>query len=309
MDNNDLFLGLDTSNYTTSAAIINCNNEILQDKRIQLIVGKGERGLRQSSALYQHWENLPLLLDPLLKRYSKQLKAVCVSQRPRPIKGSYMPVFNAGNWVAKIVASTLNIPMFGTSHQEGHLKSGAYNTSINFAKPLIAAHISGGTLELIALDKNRFEIIGGTKDISYGQILDRIGVSLGLSFPAGKEMDTMAISSNLKGIKNPLTAVFFKETWINLSGAETQIECILKNYSKEEISAFIFERIAENLILILNNARKIYSVDQILITGGVASSIYLRKKLTEAGFILGNLELCSDNAVGVALLKGKSLCQ
>jgi len=261
MDNSDLFLGLDTSNYTTSVAIVNNNDEILENNKIQLLVKKGENGLRQSSALYQHWENLPKLLEPLLKNYSTRLKAICVSQKPRPTENSYMPVFNAGNWVAKIVSDSLNIPLFGTSHQEGHFKAGAYNTSIDFTKPLLAGHLSGGTLELIALDKGRFDIIGGTKDISYGQILDRVGVSLGLSFPAGKELDALAVSNNLKGTKNPLKDVFINSTWVNLSGTETQIKSILKNYSKEEIAAFIFERIAENMISVIRNARKIYTVD------------------------------------------------
>ena len=309
MSNKNLFLGLDTSNYTTSAAVVSECDEILEDIRIPLVVNEGEIGLRQSAALYQHWENLPGIIESLSGQYAERFKAVCVSEKPRPLEGSYMPVFKAGVAAAKIIAASLKIPLFYTTHQEGHIKAGAHQTSANLNKPLFAAHLSGGTLELIIIDKNRFDIVGGTKDISYGQLLDRTGALLGLSFPAGAKLDHSATTLIHTGRKNPLSPVFCEGTWLNLSGMETQLRTLVGKCSMEEIASYAFERIAESFSAIVQAATEKYGVEQILVTGGVASSSYLRKKWIASGYILGHAALCCDNAVGVALMKGCPLCQ
>jgi N6-L-threonylcarbamoyladenine synthase len=300
------YLGLDTSNYTTSVAVVR-GEEILCDERIQLKVRPGEKGLRQSEALYQHWQNLPFALRDPLQRYGKELTAVCVSCRPRPVEGSYMPVFQAGVSAARILSDALGIPFHETSHQEGHLRAAAFGTAVDFGKPLLAAHLSGGTLEWIRIASGVYEVVGGTRDLSYGQLLDRTGVLLGLDFPAGKALDQFACSCVDSSKINPLGPVFRDQGWINLSGTETQIKELAGHYETAELAAFLFSRIGESLAAVAEHLRLVYKIDQVLITGGVAASRYLRDRCRKEGYQFGAPALCGDNAAGVALLKGQPL--
>lgn len=256
MSEDKLFLGLDTSNYTTSVAIVSDAGEILEDRRTPLSVKDGEKGLRQQEALYQHWNHLPLLLDPLLNRYASSLAGICVSEKPRPLKDSYMPVFNAGLSVSRIIAAALSIPLLLTTHQEGHFKAGLYGNNIDTHKPLIAAHLSGGTCELVTIIENSFTVVGGSKDISYGQLLDRTGALLDLSFPSGRALDELADAYGSLNFTNPLAPIFTEEAWMNLSGTETQIKKMLNQHTKQELSTFLFERVADSFIKITETAKR-----------------------------------------------------
>ena len=174
----DLVLGLDTSNYTTSVAVTDARTrEILADERVLLTVKSGEKGLRQSDALFQHWNNLPVLLERVLPRFGAELKAVAVSDRPRAQEGSYMPVFTAGVNAARILAAQTGAELLFCSHQEGHIRAAAYGSDADpdGGQSLLCAHLSGGTLELVLREPDgSCRICGGTKDISYGQLLDRM---------------------------------------------------------------------------------------------------------------------------------------
>ena len=308
-----LVLGLDTSNYTTSVAVTDADTkEILADERILLTVKPGEKGLRQSDALFQHWKNLPDLLEKVLPAYGKELAAVAVSTRPRAQEGSYMPVFTAGEHAARILAAQSGAQMVCCSHQEGHIRAAAFGNPVDLAAEdrILCAHLSGGTLELVLRSADgSCRICGGTKDISYGQLLDRMGVDLGYPFPAGKSIDDLALSFDAEGLKNPFSRVFVQKTYLNLSGLETQLKSpkIGLALSKEEAAAFIMERIAESFCTIAESACEETGAARILVTGGVACSGYLRrycKEKNENRFLFGRPSLCSDNAVGVSLYGG-----
>lgn len=285
-------LGIDTSNYTTSVAVVE-DGHILLDNRQLLKVKEGELGLRQSEALYQHWENLPRLLD---KAFDYKLDNIVVSVKPRPQNGSYMPCFNAGNNIGHIIGKALNIPVFELSHQHGHMMAAAYGNNLDYSKPCVFAHLSGGTLELV---DEEFNIIGATKDISYGQLIDRTGQFLGLPFPSGKYIDQMALS--VKACDNPLSKIHVEDKFVNLSGIENQIKKL--SLSPEEISYCVMERISESFVQIISNT----NATQVLVAGGVASSLFLRQYCQKYNYKFGKPELCSDNAVGLALSGGKFL--
>lgn len=288
-------LGIDTSNYTTSVAVAS-NNEILLDNRILLTVKDGELGLRQSDALYQHWENLPKLLNDALKF---NIEKIVVSTRPRPKEGSYMPVFNAGKNIAHILSNALNVPLVELSHQEGHILAASYQNEIDYSKKILYGHLSGGTLEFI--DKN-FNIVSKTMDISYGQLIDRIGLALGLKFPAGKEIDKLALVYG-NDEKAPIKKICIKENGLNISGAENQLKKLIdsNNYTKEAIAYYLMKTIADSLKEIIDSL----GFDQVLLSGGVASSQFLRQYLKSSNYKFGNAKLCSDNAVGLALSEGE----
>ena len=306
----NLVLGLDTSNYTTSVAVTDAQTkEILADERILLTVKPGEKGLRQSDALFQHWNNLPELLERVLPAYGAEISVIAASDKPRAQKGSYMPVFTAGVNAARMLAAQCSAELVFCSHQEGHIRAAAYSSEVDpdGGEPLLAAHLSGGTLELVLRNADgTCEVVGGTKDISYGQLLDRMGVEQGYPFPAGKSIDDLACSYAPEGLKNPFSRVFTQKTYLNLSGLETQLKSAIfdSDLTKEAAAYFAMERIAESFCAIADEALAETGASRLLVTGGVACSRFLRTYCKDKNYVFGDARLCSDNAVGVSLFGG-----
>lgn len=316
----DCILGIDTSNYKTSVAVIRKDKEILCDLRTLLRVKQGERGLRQSDALFQHLENLPDLIQRALGQgLRERIAAVACSQRPRPVENSYMPVFKAGLGFGKAVSEAMGVPFYRFSHQEGHIEAVRVYSSFDQISDFLCYHLSGGTCELLQVNGTQIKKIGGSKDLSFGQVLDRIGVKLGMAFPAGEEMDLRAqsakVSSNcLKRI--PADGLFF-----NLSGIETQCSRQIDKSEAEGrltedtdgLIQELFDRILQILIKVTKEACRETSIKHILFTGGVSSSRYissrLEPELKKTGLFceFGDQTLSQDNAVGIALLGGRQL--
>ena len=332
MQNKDFVLGIDTSNYTTSLALTDLNGNIIIDSRKLLTVKQGERGLRQSHALFQHMENLPEMILDLYDREDKnQIAAIAVSSRPRPIEGSYMPVFKAGVNYGKIMAASLGVPFFEFSHQEGHLEAVKHKRSLSEETEFIAYHLSGGTCELLHVKEDTFHILGGSRDLSFGQVIDRIGVSLGMEFPAGRRMDQIAIdtkvklhgpeiqNNNLKTKNNRKTDQILKKIpmdglEINLSGLETQCQRELeKGAEPEKLIYELFLKISNCLCQLTEKAISQTGCSKILFTGGVSASQFIRKEIEQyfSGKLIqiefGDPALSSDNAVGISFLGGNRL--
>ena len=247
------FLGFDTSNYTTSAAIVDGEDRVIANLKQPLAVGDGEHGLRQSDAVFQHVKNLPLLaerLAPLLA--GKTLLAVGVSERPRDRDGSYMPCFLAGVAAATNAAAVAGLPLYRFSHQAGHLTAATVSARRPdlFDRPFYAYHVSGGTTELLAVEPDgngfRSTIVGGTRDLNAGQAIDRIGVALGVPFPAGPGLEKLALSYTGK-IPKKKPAV--SDGYVNLSGLENlALGLYGESGDKERVAAFVFNYLSEAIV-------------------------------------------------------------
>ena len=306
------FLGFDTSNYKTSIACVSDKGEILASIQEFLEVKLGERGLRQSDALFQHVVRLPERTDALIRDLPEgvreNIRAIGVSTRPRPVEGSYMPVFQAGYLSAKVMAAGMGIPLYTFSHQEGHIEAVRFGTPLEQEKRFVTFHFSGGTTEAILVDETgehpTYNIVGGSRDISYGQLLDRIGVALGMGFPSGQEMDEIAMSAEESHIRIPQIKV--KDGWINLSGIETACQRLIGSVGEAELIRGIFQEITRSIGTMTKQIAKQYNVGSFLYAGGVSSSRFVREHLTRSYDIyFGDPSLSSDNAVGIALLGGK----
>lgn len=308
----NLSLGIDTSNYKTSAAVVDASGEILFNHQQLLQVKRGERGLRQSEALFQHVQNMPPVLERLFEDdgLRQQIGAVSVSSRPRPVDGSYMPVFTAGLGYARAVAAALGVPLYEYSHQEGHIEAIRYYSELRDVKPIICFHFSGGTTEALLVDENRFEIVGGSRDLAYGQVLDRIGVALGLDFPCGEAMDKIAMAS--QGHPQIFTRIKVTDGYVNLSGIETQGQRMLRDYPQTMLLDDLFETLSRSIMEMTLQLSAKYDIQNFIYAGGVSCSQYMRQFLTEnlyrdLNIVFGKSELSSDNAIGMALLGGKHL--
>lgn len=336
MQNKDLVLGIDTSNYTTSLAISDYSGTIVKDLRKPLTVRQGERGLRQSYALFQHMDNLPEMLLELFGQIDKsRIGAVAVSARPRPVEGSYMPVFKAGVNYGKIMAASLGVPFFEFSHQEGHLEAARHGSSLGSAEEYIAYHLSGGTCELLHIKNGEIKILGGSRDLSFGQVIDRVGVALGMRFPAGRNMDQIAVKIRDRQFESALLTrgtaqgavaaskrskllkkIPIDGLEINLSGLETQCQRELeKGSDADDLIYELFWHIAGCLCLLTEKAAAAAGCRQILFTGGVSASSFVRTEVEsyfrgkDIDVVFGDPVLSSDNAVGISLMGGEILWQ
>lgn len=316
-----LVLGIDTSNYTTSIAVIDLSGRLEFEERRLLAVKQGQRGLQQSQALFQHGKNLPGFLHTVMDRVGdrSRIRAVSASDRPRPVEGSYMPAFLAGMQFGTVVASALDVPFFSFSHQEGHLAAVLPDTPIATEQEFLAFHLSGGTCELLHVNQGKILVIGGSKDLSYGQVLDRIGVSLQCSFPCGQELDRIACNLLQQG-KDPhemqlhLRPIFQSGLWINLSGLETEVQRrIQQGHGDSMLILEVFEKIAQSLVSLTQEGVRVTGCRNVLFVGGVSSSRYLAQRLA---FLLRQEKLllafgppacASDNAIGIARLGANAL--
>ena len=300
-------LGIDTSCYTTSAALVSVEGELLGSARRLLTVGEGERGLQQSQGLFQHVKNLPDMIGQVMQG-APQICAVCASVRPRPAEESYMPVFRAGESQARAAAALLRVPFYPVSHQEGHVRAAMVDAGIDAGRPFLALHLSGGTTEILLADQGRLTLLGGSLDLHAGQLVDRTGVRMGLGFPAGPALEKLAMQAAPQG----LLGVSIKGTSCNLAGAENKIERWLAQgeISREQIAAEVFDFLCRTIERMIENACDATGARQALLAGGVASSTLLRgmlnarakKRRLNCRLHYAHPELSGDNAVGVALL-------
>ncbi len=305
-------LGIDTSNYKTSVALVDTEGKIICNEQQFLEVKKGERGLRQSTALFQHVNNLPVLIERVFTALPEGMQIGCigVSTRPRPVEGSYMPVFNAGLSAARMVAASLNVPYIGVSHQEGHIEAVKHDSVFKDTKRLICFHFSGGTSEALMVDDGNIHIVGGSKDLAFGQVLDRLGVTLGMEFPCGQKMDEIACGyGKIKG--NILPKIKCNDGYINLSGIETKCQRSVSEVEQDALITMTFQRLADAIAAMCIQLKEKYQVQEFLFAGGVSSSKYIRQYLEEhltgCNICFGDPALSTDNAVGVARLGGKHL--
>lgn len=305
------FVGIDTSNYTTSAAVSDAEGRIIANLKAPLPVKEGQCGLRQSDAVFAHIKNLPSIMDELsLTLEDYEPLAVAVSATPRDVDGSYMPCFLSGVAAAHAFASQNKLPIFKTAHQNGHVMAALYSSGE--AQRLLngrflAFHLSGGTTEALLItpneDKSDFgiELVGETEDINAGQAIDRIGVMLGLSFPAGKELEALAKSYN-----GPIEKrrVCVKDGRCNLSGIENIAKSLYeKGESKEKIAATTFDFICRTVIAMSKQLLEKYGEMPILFAGGVMSNKIMRAELkSHFDACFAEPEFSADNAAGVALL-------
>ena len=300
-------LGIDTSCYTTSVALAS-GEEIVSSRRKLLCVEAGERGLRQSEAVFQHVKELPLLLEDLLKdNQDITISAISVSAKPRDALDSYMPVFESGKSFACAIGSALRVPVYETTHQQGHIRAALVDSNMPKGK-FIALHLSGGTTQSVLADENlRVENIGGTSDLNAGQLVDRVGVYLGLSFPAGPQLEALA----RKGKAKSLIPLSRQGALCSFSGAENGLKRLIEQgLNREDVAREVYSFLERSIAHLIQSACEESKVDHVLLAGGVASSLLLRELLTQrikkraANIHLywARPELSGDNACGVALI-------
>ena len=312
MPERSLFLGIDTSNYTTSVALADEGGNVLLNLKRLLPVKEGERGLRQSDALFAHTKNLPVIMQELKAFLESiggcaKIAAVGCSATPRDVEGSYMPCFLSGVAAAETACAVLGCPKYSFSHQNGHVMAALYSSGktelLRGKAPFAAFHVSGGTTELLLVTPKEegFEIrqIGGSADMNAGQAIDRTGVMMGLCFPCGKEMESICAGQPYRKGKTSV-----KGLECNLSGLENLAEKLYRETGdRAATSAFCFDFIADTLKKLTENLRDEYPEIPVVFAGGVMSNKRIAARLESLGNVnFSAPEFSADNAAGIALL-------
>ncbi len=293
------YIGIDTSNYTTSVAL-SSDGRITHNLRTILDVKKGERGLRQSDAVFSHTVNLPKLFEKLGR---VELCAVGASYAPRDAEGSYMPCFLSGIAVATALSASNGIPLFKFSHQAGHIAAALYSLGREelLNKEFIAFHVSGGTTEVVHFDKMDITLLGGTRDISAGKLIDRAGVLLGLKFPCGKELEALA-GNGISAVKAGKLCVNGFDC--NLSGIENKVKVLISQGAERQyIAAYVISFVNATILKITENVISKYGDIPIIYSGGVMSNRYISSQISKKhGGLFAMPEYSCDNASGIARL-------
>lgn len=302
-------IGFDTSNYTTSISYF----DGIDGSNVSrlLPVKEGVLGLRQSDAVFAHIKSLPELSDRLFSHIQpEQICAVGVSTRPRAVDGSYMPCFTVGYSHAKILADTLGVPLFTCSHQQGHVAACLWSAGRMelMDRPHLAWHLSGGTTELLYVEpegKNvRCSRIGGTTDISAGQLIDRTGQLLGLPFPAGKHLDELS----REAVNKDYFPVKCSELEFSLSGIQNKVQQYFDTIgSAAETAAYALRCMSYAVCKATENALKQYPDTSVVFSGGVASNSMLRQMTQRFDPVFAQPQFSTDNAIGVAILAYRAM--
>lgn len=305
-------LGFDTSNYTTSAALYDAESgRLVQQKRL-LPVKAGERGLRQSDAVFHHTVQLPQVFSALTKAHGVRPAAVCASVSPRMEEGSYMPCFLVGKATAEVLAHSHGVPFYTTSHQHGHVAAAAFGAGRLdlLHQRFLAFHVSGGTTEALLVEPDDAEIfrctcVASSLDLKAGQVIDRIGVLLGLPFPCGPALETLAMQSSAAFRIRPT----LRDGCPSLSGIENQCQKrISDGFAPCDVARFCLDSVMAALEAMAGSLRQKYDGLPMLFAGGVMSNHRIKERFTKQfGAVFAAPEYSSDNAAGVAIIGAMKL--
>ncbi len=279
----EVYLGIDTSCYTTSVAVLNAEGQLIGEARKILDVKPGSCGLQQSEMVFQHTRNLPNLVEQVLRGKQYTLKGIGVSGYPRPLEGSYMPAFLAGLSVARSLAALTGAKLNIISHQENHLEAGVWSAQGPEASRFLLLHASGGTTDLLLAEQQadgRYQLteVGGSMDLHAGQFIDRVGVALGLQFPTGPALERLAATAT-QMVELPIAV---RKLQVSLSGPATAALRKLEAGADGAALALGVEyALAETFVRMLRNGGAAYGVQDVLLVGGVASNSYIRQHVTE----------------------------
>jgi len=260
-------------------------------------------------------KNLPELVEAGAS--FRPLRGVAFSVRPRPVAGSYLPVFLAGASFARVIAATAGVPLLASSHQEGHIRAALTGSGLT-GGAFLGLHLSGGTTELLAIKRKpggfTIKLLGGSSDLHAGQMVDRIGVAMGLPFPAGPHLEALAAEGEAR-LRLPVAA---QGLTVSFSGpTSAALRLWERKVNPSDLARAVLDCLVESVFLLLKAGVETGEpgCHEVLVFGGVASNAYLRRELALRTARLsrgikvyfGEPGLSSDNAVGLALLARDAL--
>lgn len=303
----NLILSFETSCDETSVAVIENGDKILSNiVATQIKSHQRFGGVVPEVASRHHIEQITGCINDALRKADvdyADLDAVAVTYGPGLVGALLI-----GVTAAKAVAWAHHLPLIPVNHLAGHIYGARLVAPIEF--PAMALVVSGGHTELVYMPKeNQFEIIGETRDDAAGEAYDKIGRVLGINYPAGKQVDSMAHKGTdtfhfPRAMDNDETFDFsfsgLKSAFINTVHHADQIhETLDRNDLAASFQQAVIDVLADKTV----RALKTYPVKQLILAGGVAANRGLRDRLESeinafpnTKLALVPLSLCGDNA-------------
>jgi N6-L-threonylcarbamoyladenine synthase len=217
-----------------------------------------------------------------------------------------MPCFLSGEGAARQMAALIGVPLHRFSHQQGHVMAALYGAdalSLRHA-PFLAFHVSGGTTDALLVQPDeesiiRCEKVAGSLDLKAGQLIDRVGGLLGLSFPAGPALEALAGEVDIK-----LPRPSMEGTSCHLSGVENQCRKRLADgETPSAVAKFCLASVNAAVQAMTERLLSQYGELPVVYAGGVMSNAYLKSSLQQRfGGLFAPPAYSADNAAGIALL-------
>ena len=301
------WLGLDTSNYTTSAAYWAAGEDKPVQAKQLLPVAQGQMGLRQSDAVFHHTRQLPDVMERLRESLAGGIAAVAASDRPQQTDGSYMPCFLVGAGAARQLGAALGVPVHFFTHQQGHVMAALTGADCLHLRraPFLAFHVSGGTTDALLVEPDedcviRCRVVGHSLDLKAGQLIDRVGGMLGLPFPAGPSLEQLAAGAQGTYKVRPV----LRGSDCHLSGVENQCrDRLAQGLPPAEVARFCLESVAAALEGMTDSLLSRYGEMPLVYAGGVMSNGMIRERFTARyGGHFAPPVYSADNAAGIACL-------
>ena len=307
MNKDIITLAIESSCDETACAILKNGREVLSNIiSTQIELHKKFGGVVPEVASRKHIENIPMVVQEALEEANitfDDVDHIAVTYGPGMV-GAVL----VGLSYAKALAYTLDIPLVGVNHIEGHV-SANYIEDKNLKPPFITLIVSGGHTQLVEVkDYGKYEILGKTRDDASGEAFDKIARAMGLGYPGGPIIDRLAKQGNKKAIDFP-RACMDEGYDFSFSGLKSAVLNYLnaKKMKNEEIvvedvAASFQEAVVEVLSTKAIKAAKEKGYDTIALAGGVAANSALREKLTtmcskeNIQVKYPSLILCTDNA-------------
>ena len=299
-----IYLGIDTSNYTTSVALYNSDTkEVTQSKKL-LPVKAGEKGLRQSDAVFHHTVQLPEVFGKL-DISGKTFQVLVYLSDPEMWKGLICRVFFVERERRRCSGRLLGIPVHRTSHQMGHILAGLYSAGKLelLQEKFIAFHVSGGTTDCVLCEPDtellvKVTPLSSSTDLKAGQLIDRVGLMLGLSFPCGAELERIAQQSAKHFKYHPV----MKGKNCCLSGLENQCRKMLDDgASMPDTAKFCLTAVGMVLQEMTMAVLAEFPESPILYAGGVMADKFIRQFLEIENASFAEPQFSCDNATGTAI--------
>lgn len=299
-----VFLGIDTSNYTTSVALYDTDTGEMKQQKKLLPVSEGKLGLRQSDAVFHHTRQLPELVEALTSEV--KLTGIGVSVKPRLAEGSYMPCFLCGEGLARSLSTVTGAALYTSSHQTGHILAALYSAGCTdfINREFLAFHVSGGTTDCLLCRPDSEKIIdismaGTSLDLKAGQAIDRVGLMLGLDFPCGAALEKLAEKSTKTFKIKPV----IRDMNCSLSGLENKCQKMKsEGEAPEDIALFCLTYVYETVRAMTSAVLSEFENMPVVYAGGVMSDRIIRQKLEkEFDSYFAEPAFSCDNAAGLAL--------
>lgn len=216
-----------------------------------------------------------------------------------------MPCFMVGYSHGKLLADSLHVPLIEVSHQQGHVAAALWGAErIDLMdQPHLAWHLSGGTTELLLVEPMGKNVsctkIGGTTDISAGQLIDRSGQLLKLPFPSGKYLDELS----REGENGDFFRVKCQNMTFSLSGVQNKVQQYDQQaHAPAEAASYALKSICYAVAQATRQALNAYPGLEVVFSGGVASNTMLRREVAPLNPVFSPTQYATDNAMGVAVL-------